>query len=197
MTTTAHTRARAEDGMSENRIMMRECEFAGRPLSVIEVEGRPHWIAEQIGEGLGYAPEVLAGLIRREWRDEFVEGQNFRIARGENLPELGLPKGTEDTDRDTEISAMLLSKSGLFLVACLTEKPARHALRSWLRCQMLPLAAHKGHSASGRGETNDRWQTAAELAAEWGLSVREIVLIAARAGLLGDPSVVRSAKADA
>lgn len=46
--------------------------FEGRPLTTLVLDGRPCWIARQVGEAIGYAlgGRRLVSLIRGEWADE-------------------------------------------------------------------------------------------------------------------------------
>jgi prophage antirepressor-like protein len=132
-------------------MMLRECAFEGAPLPVFEVEGRPHWIAKQVGAALGYEDNVFVGLVGREWKDEFVNGKDVRVLKGKDLRDFKEIAGAIGENPMTFTSAlMLLTESGVTITSTLSRKPAGTRMRRWLADDVMPQIVRDGHFAPDR-----------------------------------------------
>jgi hypothetical protein len=64
-------------------------EFEGHKLTVLERDGRPYWIAREVGAAMGYEDgSKLVDQIGDEWSDEFIEGTDFTRVSGRALAEV-------------------------------------------------------------------------------------------------------------
>lgn len=123
-------------------------EFGGRPLSVLSYQGRPAWIAREVGAAIGYARggKRLVSEITREWADEFIEGHDFALVDGEDLAALkALPGLGPDSVPSRAPGLLLLFEPGLHLVLTRTNKPIGKFLRRFLVDEVLPVLARRGH----------------------------------------------------
>jgi prophage antirepressor-like protein len=116
--------------------------FNGTELMEIEYEGRPVFLASQVGLLLGYAdPQRVTGNITAKWSEDLVEGQDIiRLTNGKLasfktfmncMPE------QHSVDPHTR-SLILLTESGAQLVAMLARTPQGRAFRRWLVDEVLP-----------------------------------------------------------
>jgi len=128
----------------------------GGTLTLVEHDGRPAFIARQLGALLGYGIDGarLVKSIRHDWRDELVEGVDYVIVDGEALDEVKASLGTA-TVPSRAPSLMLLTESGLYAALLLTRKPAGRALRRWLRDEVMPQIARSGDYDSTKTVTDD------------------------------------------
>lgn len=116
-----------------------QARFQGRILTVLSVEGRPAWVARELGAAIGYANggKRLVSLIGDEWSDEFLAGHDYMFVDGADLAAL---KGIVDP---TVIPAraptlLLLFEPGVHLVLTKTAKPIGRELRRFLVDEVLP-----------------------------------------------------------
>jgi prophage antirepressor-like protein len=134
-------------------IILREFKFEGAPLPVYEVDGKPHWIAKQVGAALGYGKDGgnLVTCVTRDWKGELVEGYEILTLKGEKLRDFKrLVRLDEESSLGRTSSIMLLSEKGLYKVLMLTRKPAGDRMRDWLAAEVLPQIARDGHFAPDR-----------------------------------------------
>ncbi|MCK9461362.1 MAG: hypothetical protein M0R80_17165 [Proteobacteria bacterium] len=104
--------------------------LAAEVLPQIARDGRPHWIAKQVGAALGYSDDggELARMISKDWADEFTD-KDRRVLRGAKLKEFkGLIEPDEDSSSSHAPSLVLLTESGVTLAAVLSKKPAGKVL---------------------------------------------------------------------
>jgi hypothetical protein len=66
--------------------------FEGSTLTTLRYQGRPCWIAGEVGTLLGYAQagKRLATKVTGDWSDEFVEGKDHCVIRGKELEQFRL-----------------------------------------------------------------------------------------------------------
>ena len=113
--------------------------FDGRPLTVLSVDGRPAWIARELGAAIGYANDGkrLVNRIRVEWAAEFLPGHDYTLVSGAALAAL---KGIVDTDiiAAQTPNLLVLFESGVHLALTKTTKPIGRRLRRFLVEEVLP-----------------------------------------------------------
>ncbi len=118
-------------------------EFEGQTLTTLIYEGRPCWIAREIGRVLGYSrggrrlPAKIAGW----WSDNFIEGYHYTVLRGEELEDFKASMLVGDTGTKPSKNLrvlMLLFEPGLRLVCDWTSKPGGIRLRRFLLDEVLP-----------------------------------------------------------
>ena len=129
----------------------KEFEFEGAPLPVYEVNGKPHWIAKQVGAALGYIDgSDLVRAISRGWVNEFTDKDRL-VLTGEKLNEFKeLIHDSGDSPLSRTARLMLLTESGVTLAAVLSRKPAGLRMRRWLADDVMPQIARDGHFAPDR-----------------------------------------------
>ncbi|MCK6529683.1 hypothetical protein L6R50_19730 [Myxococcota bacterium] len=129
-------------------------EFEGHALVTLVHDGRPCWIARQVGEAIGYAlgGRRLVNLIRGEWSAEFEEGKDYDLLTGKALLAVrALPvNDTGCVSLKSNFGLMVLYESGVHLVATKTRRPAGVRLRRFLADEVLPQLARDGHYSPGR-----------------------------------------------
>ena len=61
--------------------------FEGKPVTTIVYDGRPAWIAREIGAVLGFSRngQRLVGKVTGAWAADLVEGYDYRIVEGREL----------------------------------------------------------------------------------------------------------------
>ena len=127
-----------------NELKTVEKVFEGRTLTAYLWEGAPVWIAKELGRVLGYSGdgERLTDLLRREWKEEVIDGQDAELLAGERLATF---KAATPTLRGSSINHLLLLKeSGFHLVCLKTDKPVGRRLRRWLAEEVMPLLVRTG-----------------------------------------------------
>ena len=64
-------------------------EFEGKTLATLTYQGRPCWIARDIGRVLDYSRDGrrLVAKIAGKWSYEFIEGHDYAVLRGDELAE--------------------------------------------------------------------------------------------------------------
>lgn len=119
----------------------RTLDFDGHSLRLLSLDGSPAWIAREVGRTLGYDRDGkgLVDQIRQEWRDEFEEGVDYRIAKGGDFTPLSNIEGL-----DSPRGHLVLFESGLYLACILSKKPAGRRLRRWLADEVLPQLRREG-----------------------------------------------------
>ena len=144
--------------MTEKKAIVRvlECakeyEFEGAPLPVFEVDGKPHWIARQVGAALGYGNGGgdLVRMISRDWTDEFTDKDRL-VLTGKKLKEFkGLVALGEESAPSRAASLMLLSESGVTIATTMSRKPAGTRMRRWLADDVMPQIVRDGHFTPDR-----------------------------------------------
>ncbi len=116
-----------------------QARFQGRNLTVLSVDGRPAWVARELGAAIGYANggKRLVSLIGDEWSDEFLAGHDYTFVDGADLAALkGIVDPTVIPARAP--SLMLLFEPGVHLVLTKTAKPIGRELRRFLVDEVLP-----------------------------------------------------------
>lgn len=125
-----------------------QARFDGRPLNILSVEGRPAWIARELGEALGYhhGGKRLVNRICEEWASEFIPGHDYAFVSGADLAQLkGLVEPYVIDPRTA--SLLVLFEQGVFLVLAKTNKPLGKILRRFLVDEVLPQLARTGKYA--------------------------------------------------
>ena len=118
-------------------------EFEGKTLVTLTHEGRPCWVAVEIGRILGYSRDGrrLIHKINDKWHDELVEDHDYTVLRGDDLEEfkasmlVGDPAARKKKHRPP---MMLLFEPGLHLVLSKSGKPAGQRLRRFVLDDVLP-----------------------------------------------------------
>lgn len=122
-------------------------DFEEHPVSTVElvVDGRlqPTWPARQVSIALGYADaHRVPAMVTGDWSDELDEGRDFVVLTGEALA--AAKRAAPDLVDPRAPSLMLLTESGVNLVAILTRQPAGKRLRRWLAEEVLPTLRRTG-----------------------------------------------------
>lgn len=130
--------------------------FAGRPLNVFSIDGRPAWIARELGAALGYAQtgKRLVSRIRDEWSEEFIAGHDYAFLSGTDLAAVKDIVAADVISPATP-SLLVLFEPGLHLVLVKTSKPAGRVLRRFIVDEVLPALVRTGHLPLDRDEDDD------------------------------------------
>lgn len=122
-----------------------ESAFEGATLITYTLDGRPCWIAREVGEVLGYAEEGkrLPRNISSDWADEAIEGKDFAILTGAELEAFKAALGA-DSAPSRAPSLMVLFESGIHLACLKTRNPRGRLLRRFLADEVLPQLARTG-----------------------------------------------------
>lgn len=128
-------------GIGDYTMQMQSFDFDGEPLQVLDLNGKPTWVAREVGRALGYEDDgySLVKMINRNWRDEFEEGRDFSIAKGDDLSPLN-----NSEDLTSPRGHLVLFESGFYLACILSRKPAGRRLRRWLADEVLPSIRQTG-----------------------------------------------------
>ena len=125
-------------------------EFEGKTFATLTYQGRPCWVAIEIGRILGYSRDGrrLIHKINDKWHDELVEDHDYTVLRGEELEEFKASMLVGDAGarmKQRRPPLMLLFEPGLHLVLSKSGKPAGQRLRRLLLDDVLPrmYAKHK------------------------------------------------------
>lgn len=121
-------------------------DFEGHPVTAVEFEGRPAWVASQVGAALGYAESgrQLAKKLAGEWSEEFIPGTDFETITNGRLAVFKSRLGTDSVPSAVDPrtpSLVILYESGLHLALLKTRKPAGRRLRRFLATEVLPKLA--------------------------------------------------------
>lgn len=123
-------------------------QFEEHTITTLTYQGRPVWIAREIGVVCGYAQggKRLATLITTEWADEYIEGIDYLLVTGSELAGLTdlLSKGTQHVPFENRRGLLLLLEPGLYLALVKTRKPIGKRLRRFLVEHVLPQLARDG-----------------------------------------------------
>lgn len=128
-------------------------EFEGRPFAAFTVDGRPAILAKELGVRLGYANDGsrISKLIRKEWKDSFVEGKHYRIITGKELSDLKhvLELGTQYVpSRSPHI--IVLFEEGINMVALKSDKASAVRFQQFLAEKVVPQLVRDGMFIPGR-----------------------------------------------
>lgn len=123
-------------------------QFEDHTITTLTYQGRPVWIAREIGVVCGYTQggKRLATLISTEWADEYIEGIDYLLVTGSELAGLSelLSKGTQHVPFENRRGLLLLLEPGLYLALVKTRKPIGKRLRRFLVEHVLPQLARDG-----------------------------------------------------
>ena len=130
--------------------------FGGRPLNVLSSDGRPAWIARELGAALGYAQvgKRLVSRIRDEWAEEFIPGHDYAFLSGTDLAAVKDIVAADEISPATP-SLLVLFEPGLHLVLVKTSKPAGRLLRRFIVDEVLPALARTGRYSPEESEEED------------------------------------------
>lgn len=128
--------------------------FESAPLTVLTIEGRQWFLAQEIGRILGYGADgsELSKLARREWKSDLSEGKELLVAEGDLLRDIkqveqqgvsDTPSGATESKAQPIVGArarslLLLSEEAVYIVCMKTNKPIGVRLRRWLAYEVLP-----------------------------------------------------------
>ncbi len=116
--------------------------FEGSTLTQLEIDGRPAWIAQEVGKALGYTdPRRFRDSIRTRWSEEFIEGVDVAMLDGERLDTLRR-LSTNPVHSHTR-ALLVLFESGLHLALVKTPMEAGRRLRRFLVTEVLPKLARQ------------------------------------------------------
>jgi hypothetical protein len=103
-------------------------EVNGRPVTTLEYAGQAAWLASEIGTAFGYKkPRQVQDNVTSAWSHELVDGVDYAILRGEDLA--ALKAAMPDLVHANTPSLMLLTETGVALVASLSRRPAAREVR--------------------------------------------------------------------
>lgn len=116
--------------------------FNDHEILEVEHQGKPAFLAQQVGSALGYAdPSQLAENITRKWSEDFEEGRDYlKLTNGT----LAAFKATVNYPSDRRVvdpqarHLILLTESGAQLAAILSRTAQGRAFRRWLVDVVLP-----------------------------------------------------------
>jgi len=134
-------------------------EFEGTTLVTLTYQGRPCWVALEIGRILGYSRDGrrLIHKINDKWHDELVEDHDYIVLRGEELEEFKAELLVGDVvarKKKSRPPMLLLFESGLHFVLSKTGKPAGQRLRRFLLDDVLPRMTAKSRTWIGPTPTS-------------------------------------------
>jgi prophage antirepressor-like protein len=121
--------------------------FEGHPLTFVSFKGEPVVVARELAAALGYVdPSKIGEKIRGDWSADFREGEDFRLLDGDDLSAFkaawpDTPVAGASTLTHTRRSLLILTESGLWMVAQKTEKELGVKLRRFLAEKVLPKLA--------------------------------------------------------
>ncbi len=117
-------------------------DFEGAPLTTLTVNGRPAWIAREIGVRLGYAHrgDRFVSKLSGDWSSEFVEGLDIARVTGSELVALKAALGAVAVPTATS-KLVVLFETGVYLAVTKTDKPVGIRLRRFIVDEVLPRLA--------------------------------------------------------
>lgn len=120
-------------------------QFEGRELAVIDDGDREWFAAPQVSELIGHADpkQIAKNLNKQSYSTGMIEGTDYRRAVGGDDRYLVAAKAAGIVPPNTP-SLLLLSRSGLDIVAMLSRTDAGRALRRWLADDVLPSIRRSG-----------------------------------------------------
>ena len=125
----------------------RRIEFHGRAVNAVPFRGRWAFRAAEAGLAIGYADGArLVDKVRGEWAEEFIEGKDYDLLRGQDLAEfravLDSPKSGESKTQQRGARALLvLYERGIDRALVLARTPLGRELRDLLVDHVLPSSA--------------------------------------------------------
>lgn len=122
-------------------------DFEGEPIVTLTYGGRPAWVARHIGARLGYSHDGkrLPGKILGDWKDDFIEGQDYVLLTGAELAALREEGGERaGVSHKTRREVLLLFESGLWMTLVRTRQAIGRRLRRFLVKEVLPQIARTG-----------------------------------------------------
>lgn len=121
--------------------------FNNTAITTFIFEGRPCWIALEVGRAIGYAGngKGLVDTIHAKWSDELVDGSHYEVLTGARLKAFKALQELGDQKTPSHQPQMVvLYETGLWLVLTKTHRPAGKALRKVLADEVLPQLARDG-----------------------------------------------------
>lgn len=122
--------------------------FEGKPFTTLTWQGRPAWVARQVGQVLGYSGQGkrLTNKILGEWNAEFLDGRDYAFLEGDDLAAFRAMSadGPEPVSSHARNGLLVLFESGLNLVLLKTRSPIGIRLRRFLADEVLPQLARRG-----------------------------------------------------
>lgn len=127
--------------------------FNGSNVTTIMFKGAPYWIGRDVGAVMGYGADGkgLIDMIGREWADEFADGKEILILKGEDLRAFKSALGDQKAQEVGVYyspTLLLLSESGIYKAAILSRKPEGRRLRDWLAAEVMPEITRTGFYGS-------------------------------------------------
>jgi prophage antirepressor-like protein len=133
-------------------------QFEGKSITTLEYDGRPCWIAREIGAAMGYVQngKRLVDRVRSDWSADFIKDRDYTILHGQNLKDFAklIHDGTESVPRRSHLGTdpvpshskhlMLLFESGIHLACLRTNKPIGRRLRRFIVDKILPDIVRTG-----------------------------------------------------
>lgn len=128
--------------MSATIELFKSIEFESKPLTIVEHNGRPAWLAREVGTAIGYANggKRFANAITDTWASEFIQGTDHDIIPAKALESFKRPEQGPLSPR----GALILYESGIHLALLKTRKPAGKRLRRFLAEHVLPQLVRTG-----------------------------------------------------
>jgi prophage antirepressor-like protein len=139
--------------MNDTGIQLANHVFEGNRIAVIWYRGKPHWIMGHAALAMGYADaNALITLVKRNWKDEFIEGHHFVILRGGELSKFKKFIAThrlESISPNTP-SLALLTEDGLWLAIEKSETAAGKRYRRFVSEEVMPQVVRDGSYSPDR-----------------------------------------------
>ncbi|WP_437310763.1 hypothetical protein [Sorangium sp. So ce388] len=115
--------------------------FEGQQLTFYRFRDKVCVVGQELGSALGYARkgQLLTDAIRDDWRNEFTEGKDYQILKGEELRAFkAAAKANGRIPFAYASHVLVLFESGVNLVSLKTEKDLGVTLRRLLADEVLP-----------------------------------------------------------
>jgi prophage antirepressor-like protein len=125
--------------------------FDGQPLTTVLLDGRPVWVARDVGRVLGYSEDGkgLVQMLSSNWAEEFEQGTHVLRLEGEVLKDFDAVS-SEGGEFSTSPrgggrrSLLVLTEAGVWLACVLSRKETGRRLRRWLSTEVLPALRQTG-----------------------------------------------------
>lgn len=135
--------------------VLAQLRFESHQLTAFNVGGGVLISARQIAIAFDYArPDALSDKVATDWSDELTEGIDYVVLRGDQLA--AVKAAAPDLVDPRAPSLMLLTESGVHLVALLSRQPAAKRLRRWLAEEVLPQLRRTGSYTLAERPTPER-----------------------------------------